>query len=98
MLFPERLHISRSLRKTLKRGHYRVTADQAFEAVMRACAAPRDGASGTWITDEMLAAYIRLHHLGVAHSVEVWQEDERRPLRSRPRPGIFRRIDVQPGG
>ncbi len=76
VLFPEHLHVSRSLRKTLRRGVYRVTADQAFEKVMRACAAPRDGATGTWITDEMLAAYIRLHHQGVAHSVEVWQEDK----------------------
>ncbi|ROQ20454.1 leucyl/phenylalanyl-tRNA--protein transferase [Marinimicrobium koreense] len=75
VLFPDHLHVSRSLRKTLKRGEYRVTCDQAFEAVMRACAAPRDGASGTWITDDMLAAYTRLHRQGVAHSIEVWQEE-----------------------
>ncbi|HHC72240.1 MAG TPA: leucyl/phenylalanyl-tRNA--protein transferase [Thiotrichales bacterium] len=74
VLFPERLHISRSLRKRLRRRSYRVTLDLAFEAVIEACAAvPRPGQEGTWITSEMAEAYLRLHRLGYAHSVETWQ-------------------------
>ncbi|WP_347329482.1 leucyl/phenylalanyl-tRNA--protein transferase [Marinimicrobium locisalis] len=76
VVYPDRFHLSRSLRKTLKRGLFTVTADTDFEAVMRACAAPRDGAAGTWITEEMLQAYIRLHELGVAHSIEVWKDGQ----------------------
>lgn len=75
VLFPDHIHISRSLRKTLKRGQFTVTADQCFQAVMRACAnTPRHGQTSTWITDAMLAAYCELHRRGVAHSVEVWME------------------------
>ena len=71
------LHISRSLRKKLRRDDYRVSFDTAFAEVVRACAEPRAGSNGTWITDEMQQAYIRLHLLGHAHSVEVWNaEDE----------------------
>lgn len=76
VLFPERLHVSRSLRKVLRKGEFVVTADHDFESVMRACAAPRAGAVGTWITDEMLAAYTELHHRGFAHSIEVWRDRE----------------------
>lgn len=65
--------ISRSLRKTLKKETFQVTFDRAFEEVIRACSSvPRDGQSGTWITAEMKEAYIRLHGLGFAHSVESW--------------------------
>jgi len=65
--------ISRSLRKTLKRGIFQVTFDHAFEEVIRACAVvPREAQNGTWITDEMEKAYIKLHGLGYAHSVESW--------------------------
>lgn len=65
--------ISRSLRKTLKKGVFQVTFDRAFEAVIEACAAaPRAAQNGTWITDEMQEAYINLHGLGYAHSVESW--------------------------
>jgi len=74
VLFPERLKISRSLAKTLRNKPFRVTFDRAFEAVIDACAEPRDKASGTWITTEMKAAYIRLHQLGHAHSAEVWSQ------------------------
>lgn len=74
VLFPERLHISRSMRKHLRRGEFEVTADRAFERVMGACGEPRDGAAGTWITPEMLAAYTRLHREGQAHSIEVWRD------------------------
>jgi leucyl/phenylalanyl-tRNA---protein transferase len=65
--------ISRSLRKTLKKGVFEVTFDHAFEEVIQACAAvPREAQNGTWITAEMQEAYINLHGLGYAHSVETW--------------------------
>jgi leucyl/phenylalanyl-tRNA--protein transferase len=72
VLFPKELAIPRSLRKRLARRDYRVTADAAFDEVIRGCAAPRRGADGTWITAGMLAAYTRLHRAGHAHSVETW--------------------------
>jgi leucyl/phenylalanyl-tRNA--protein transferase len=74
VLFPARLKVSRSLRKTLRRRPFEVTADQAFAEVIAACSAPRKDASGTWITQAMKQAYIRLHQLGLAHSVECWRE------------------------
>jgi leucyl/phenylalanyl-tRNA--protein transferase len=65
--------ISRSLRKTLKKGVFQVTFDRAFEEVIQACAVvPRAAQNGTWITEEMREAYINLHGLGYAHSVESW--------------------------
>ncbi len=76
VLFPERLRISRSLRKTLRKQPFRITLDSAFGAVIRACAAPRPQQNGTWILPEVEAAYLRLHHLGHAHSVEAWIDDE----------------------
>lgn len=76
VIYPERIHISRSLRKLLRRGTYRVTFDTAFNAVMKACAAPRNGASGTWIGADMVNAYTALHSQGFAHSVEVWLGEE----------------------
>lgn len=72
VLAPDKLKISRSLRKRLARDDYEVTADTAFEEVVRGCAAPRSGHDGTWITDDMLAAYVRLHRAGYAHSIETW--------------------------
>jgi leucyl/phenylalanyl-tRNA--protein transferase len=78
VLLPEQLKISRSLKKRLRRGEFRVTLDQAFEAVIRACAGPRrhTPAGATWITPEMLDAYGRLHRQGYAHSVETWYGNE----------------------
>jgi len=65
--------ISRSLGKTLKKGVFQVTFDHAFEEVIQACAVvPREAQNGTWITAEMQEAYINLHGLGYAHSVETW--------------------------
>ena len=65
--------ISRSLGKTLRKGLFNVTFDRAFEEVIRACASvPREAQNGTWITQEMQQAYINLHGLGYAHSVESW--------------------------
>jgi leucyl/phenylalanyl-tRNA--protein transferase len=77
VLKPGEIHIGRSLRKTLKKGGYRVTMDMAFEDVISACkTVPRPGQDGTWITADMFAAYCQLHHLGYAHSVEVWRDDD----------------------
>ena len=72
VLFPDKLEVSRSLRKRLARRDYEVTADTAFEDVIRGCAAPRRGEDGTWITEDMIAAYVRLHRAGYAHSIETW--------------------------
>jgi leucyl/phenylalanyl-tRNA--protein transferase len=72
VLFPGKLHISRSLRKTLRKQQYKITFDTAFADVIRACSQPREDDLGTWITDEMQQAYIRLHQAGYAHSVECW--------------------------
>jgi leucyl/phenylalanyl-tRNA---protein transferase len=74
VLLPGELKIPRSLRKRLARRDYKVTADTAFEEVIRGCAEPRRGHDETWITEEMIAAYIRLHRAGHAHSVETWVE------------------------
>lgn len=76
VLFPEQLHQSRSLKKRLRSTPFRFSIDQAFEQVIHACAADRDADGGTWITDGMRDAYIGLHHLGYAHSVEVWLDDQ----------------------
>ena len=76
VLFPDRLRISRSLRKTLRRGEFTVSLDRDFGAVIRACAAPRADAGGTWIVPAMARAYERLHVLGLAHSAEAWRGDE----------------------
>ena len=78
VLFPEKLHISRSLKRSLRPGIFNVTLDTCFRDVMQHCAGPRpqypDG--GTWITAEMLDAYTSLHEQGYAHSVESWQKGE----------------------
>ena len=76
VIFPDQLHISKSLRKTLRRGIYRVTFDNCFRNVMHACAAPRAYTDETWISDEIIAGYCALHERGLAHSVEVWRGDE----------------------
>lgn len=76
VIYPEQLHISRSLRKTLRQQIYRVTLDTAFTQVMTACAQPRIRASGTWISAEIIAAYSQLHRMGFAHSVEVWRGND----------------------
>ncbi len=76
VLVPGEERITASLRKTLRRGHYEIRCDTAFAEVMDACAAPRAGASGTWIVSEMRAAYCRLHELGWAHSIETWMDGE----------------------
>jgi len=73
----DRFKIARSLRKTLKKGIFKVTFDRVFEEVIAACATvDRDGQQGTWITQEMQDAYIKLHGLGFAHSVETWFDNQ----------------------
>jgi len=76
LLFPERLHVSRSLKKFCRSSTWQITFDQAFEHVMRACSDPRAGQNGTWITEDMVNAYLQLHQMGIAHSIECWDEDE----------------------
>jgi leucyl/phenylalanyl-tRNA--protein transferase len=77
VLLPRELHVARSLRRTLRAGRFEVRADHAFSRVIRRCAeAPRPGQRGTWITGAMVEAYVRLHRLGLAHSVEAWAGGE----------------------
>ena len=73
VIFPGNIHVSRRTRRRQNSRRYVITADQAFTDVIKECAQPRDYESGTWITDEMRSAYIKLHDLGHAHSVEVWE-------------------------
>lgn len=74
VLYPRELHISRSLARTLRRNQFSLAVDEGFDAVMRACAAARKGADGTWIGADMLRAYNELHRMGFAHSVEVYNQ------------------------
>lgn len=76
VLFPAEFRLPRSLVKRLRRRDYEIRVDTAFETVMRACAAPRSDAIGTWITSDMIVAYCELHRLGHAHSVETWINGE----------------------
>ncbi len=76
VLFPEKLKVSRSLRKTLRKKMFQVTLDQAFRETVKACAEPRRKQKGTWITDDMLEAYCQLHECDYAHSVECWFNGE----------------------
>jgi len=76
VLFPTELKIARSLAKTLRKSGYETRADTAFAAVIDACSEPRPHQHGTWITAQMKQAYVRLHKLGFAHSVETWRDGE----------------------
>lgn len=76
VLYPAQIHRSRSFKKLLARCPYSVSCNQAFKAVIDGCAGPRKTQQGTWITDAMRAAYIELHRLGHAHSIEVWSGTE----------------------
>lgn len=76
VLVPQDVHISKSMRKIIRQGQFRVSADSAFEMVISTCSnISREGQRGTWITEDMMDAYIELHHQGYAHSIEVWQDD-----------------------
>jgi len=76
ILFPENVHISKSLRKKLNKNIFTVTFDKDFQSVIQQCADSRQATTGTWITDDMQEAYLALHEQGTAHSVEVWMEDK----------------------
>lgn len=77
VLFPQTFHLPRRLARTLASGRFRVSADTAFAEVIRACASASGRShNGTWISGEMQAAYLRLHRLGFAHSIECWYGDE----------------------
>jgi leucyl/phenylalanyl-tRNA--protein transferase len=74
VLYPSELKVSKSLKKTIKKRLFQVTVDQAFESVIKACAQSRTRMQeGTWIVNDMIAAYCNLHESGLAHSVETWQ-------------------------
>ncbi len=72
VIFPERLRVSRSLKKRLRQQRFEITLDHAFDEVIQACATARNDGLGTWITSQMQHAYIEMHRLGHAHSVEAW--------------------------
>jgi leucyl/phenylalanyl-tRNA--protein transferase len=74
LLYPDRVHVSRSLRRQLRRGGLELRIDTAFNQVIAACAAPRGGQDGTWLLPEMQQAYIRLHQMGRAHAIELWRD------------------------
>ena len=74
VIFPDKVYLSGRTRRRYNSGIYRLTADTAFADVVRGCAEPREYEESTWITTDMQAAYLGLHHLGHAHSVEVWED------------------------
>lgn len=77
VIFPKMLKVPHTLRQTMKKGIFRITTNAAFEDVIRNCSTiSRKGQDGTWINDDMINAYIRLHKAGYAHSVEAWDGDE----------------------
>lgn len=77
VIFPEDIHISKSLRQTMRKGAFKVTMNQDFGRVIRNCSTiPRKDQDGTWITNDMIMAYEILHKMGHAHSIEVWKDDQ----------------------
>lgn len=77
VLYPAELKISKSMKQVLRSGKFRITVNLNFADVIDACSrVEREGQDGTWIVEDMKAAYLRLHQAGFAHSVEVWQQDE----------------------
>lgn len=77
VLFPENLKISKSMKQILRKNMFEVTVNKDFKSVIEHCSiAKREGQDGTWITDQMTKAYTKLHQLGYAKSVEVWQKNE----------------------
>ncbi len=76
VLYPEALHVSRSLRKTLNKQHFKITFDQCFDELVNLCSENRKNSQGTWITSDIKIAYSHLHQLGIAHSVEAWSDSE----------------------
>jgi len=79
VLHPDQLHLSRSLKKTLRKTPFKVTFDTAFIEVISYCADIRADQEGTWITSDIISAFQQLHALGIAHSVEVWDFENKQP-------------------
>lgn len=76
VLFPEKLKVSKSMKQVLRNSNYTVTVNKDFKAVITECSkVKRQQQSGTWITKDMIEAYVELHELGYAKSVEVWRDD-----------------------
>lgn len=74
VLFPGKLKVSKSMKQVLRKNQFRITFNENFKEVLKACATiERPGQDGTWITQDMKAAYLALHMEGIAHSVEVWE-------------------------
>lgn len=77
VLFPGELHVAKSLKKVINSNQYEITLDRDFQRVISSCATKfRPGQNGTWLVDDMIRAYVRLHQLGLAHSVEAWEDGE----------------------
>jgi len=77
VLYPDELHVARSLRTRTRTAGYEIRYDTEFETVIRGCsAAPRPDQDGTWITEEMIDGFVGLHRAGHAHSIEAWEGDE----------------------
>mgnify|MGYP001605740470 CR=1 FL=1 len=76
LIYPEHVHLSRRTKRRFNTGRYRLTLNNAFERVIHECAESRAQNEGTWITNEMEAAYVQMHRMGHAHSLEVWLGDE----------------------
>ena len=77
VLYPEELKVSKSLKKIIKQGRFHITADTAFDRVIKACSSvKRKNNEGTWIVDEMIKAYSLLHEAGFVHSIEAWYQGE----------------------
>ena len=76
VIFPTKIHISKNMQKSMRAKEFTVTTNTAFSAVIAACKnTKRKDQDGTWITNEMEAAYVKLHEIGIAKSIEVWQND-----------------------
>jgi leucyl/phenylalanyl-tRNA---protein transferase len=73
LIFPEQLHVSRSLRRQMRQGGLTLRMDSGYEEVLLGCAAPRRDQNGTWLLPEMREAYLQLYELDIAHSIELWQ-------------------------
>ena len=76
VILPKNFHSSKSLTKLWRQNRYRLTQNQAFESVIRQCAAPRENQPGTWIVEDMIDAYIAMHEAGLAHSIECWDDTD----------------------
>lgn len=72
----DHFHVSRSMRKTLRRGTFTVTCDAAFDAVLDLCAEPRPGREETWINSKIVELFVDLYNAGLAHSIETWRDGE----------------------